>query len=161
MQFEVMSRQLARQYSYHTNIPKSIIISITDVESENNKFNRNSNIIAVCPVKFDDVEIGEKNCITKETAIKIIEFVNSYLNKVEKIVVHCEAGVSRSAGICAALMQIINGSDADIFDNPRFCPNMTCYRSIMENYYGSYNVEAADEKIKRNIAVWRKANGLD
>ena len=58
-------------------------------------------------------------------------------------------------------MHIINGNDNPIFDNPKFCPNMTCYRTVMESYYGSYNQKEADDKISHNIRIWREANGLD
>ena len=92
---------------------------------------------------------------------KIIEFINAYVDKVNKIVVHCEAGISRSAGVCAALMQIINGNDFEVFNNPRYCPNMSCYRTVLEAYYGSYDKEAADEKIAHNIRIWRVQEGLD
>ena len=158
MKFEVMSREKAKRMSFNPNIEDCIIISITDVESEYNKFNDNSHIKAVCHIKFDDVEKGEVNCIVRKDAEKIIGFVNDYIAIVDKIIVHCEAGVSRSAGVCAALMQIINGSDSQIFDSPSYCPNMTCYRRILETYYGSYDKEAADEKIKHNIEIWCQNN---
>ena len=161
MEFEVMSREKARKMSFNPNIPDCIIISITDTHSDRNHFAQNPHIRAVLNLKFDDVDFGENDCICSNDGIKIIDFVNKHLNHVDKIVVHCEAGVSRSAGVCAALMLIVNGDDSPIFDSARFCPNMSCYRTVLETYYGSYNKEAADEKIARNIKIWRIAEGLD
>ena len=161
MKFEVMSREKAKKMSFQTDIDDCIIISITDAIAPPNHFAINPHIKDVLHLKFDDCDFGESDCIQKSDGIKIIDFVNKNLDKVDKIVVHCEAGVSRSAGVCAALMLIINGSDNHIFDSYQYCPNMSCYRTVLETYYGSYDQEAADEKISRNIKLWRVAQGLD
>ena len=160
MKFEVMSRTNAKKMSCINDIDDCIIISITDAGSEPNHFNDNSHIKAILNVQFNDVEFGDSKCITYEQANNILKFVNDNINNVSKIIVHCEAGISRSAGVCAALMKIINDNDSPIFENPRFCPNMSCYRAIMEAYFGSYDEEVADEKIKYNIDIWKEANCL-
>lgn len=41
--------------------------------------------------------------MTKDQAFRIGHFVNLYAEEVEVFVVHCEAGISRSAGVAAAL----------------------------------------------------------
>lgn len=99
--------------------------------------------------------------MTRQDADNIIQFVNQHINEVEQIIVHCGAGISRSAGVCAALMMIINGDDSAIFDNGQYCPNMHCYRLVLESYFGYYDKEAAEEKYRRNIIEWRKAQDLD
>lgn len=161
MNFEVMSREKARHTSFNQNIEDCVIISITDTLSPDNEFADNRHIKGILRLKFDDCDFGEKNCIQKTDGVKIIDFVNNNINNIQKIIVHCEAGVSRSAGVCAALMFIINGSDNPIFDSYQYCPNMSCYRTVLETYYGSYDQEIADEKISRNIKIWKKAHGLD
>ena len=161
MEFEVLSRSNAKRLSYKPNIKDCIIISITDFGSNPNQFAENPHIKNVIKLQFDDVDFNDNNCITKTDGKKIIDFVNRYVNKVDKIIVHCEAGVSRSAGVCAALMHIINGDDSPIFNNPKFCPNMACYRTVMEAYYDFYNEEEAKSKIVRNIKLWKMANELD
>jgi hypothetical protein len=103
MEFEVMSREKARKMSFKPDIKDCIIISITDTEADLNHFAHNPHIRAVLNLKFDDVDFGEDNCITPGDGVKVIEFVNKHINHIDKIVVHCEAGVSRSAAICAAL----------------------------------------------------------
>lgn len=163
--FTVMSRSAAKKFSFG-NIPeKTIIISITDVGSEDNRFNRQSNLVDVCRVKFDDVEKGEENCITKSDAQKIVDFMKKY-DDIQNVIVHCEAGVSRSAGCCAALMLACNGSDMEIFSNPVFCPNMTVYRTVLNTFMGVddtwvFPEEETTEKEEMNLALWRKANDID
>ena len=34
--------------------------------------------------------------------------------------------------LAAALMKYFNGDDSPIFDNPQYCPNMRCYRMVLE-----------------------------
>ena len=161
MEFSVFSHKGAEAYSFAPSKKNYILISITSVDVAP------ANICTTLPylkgilrLTFDDVECNEPNCMTTEDAMNIISFVNTHINDIEKIVVHCGAGVSRSAGTCAALMNIINGDDMEIFNNPKYCPNMHCYRTVLETYYGSYNKEAADAKIKQNIEVWKKAQDL-
>lgn len=163
--FTVMSRSGARRFSFGNIAEKTVIISITDVDSDNNRFNRQSNIVGICEVKFDDVEKGEKNCITKNDAQKIVDFMKRH-EDVPNVVVHCEAGVSRSAGCCAALMYIYNGSDMEIFSNPRFCPNMTVYRTVLNAFMGenddwTFPEEDANKKENLNIELWKKHNDMD
>lgn len=161
MKFQVMNRFTASEYSKNTNIPKTIIISITDIGSFENTFAQNDQIIDILRLQFYDCDFGDLGHITDEDGKKIIEFVNKYLKNIEQIVVHCEGGVSRSAGVCAALMKIINGNDWEIFNNAKYCPNMTCYRTVLETYFGSYDETEANEKLTHNIKIWRKANDLD
>lgn len=161
MEFKVLSREKARRLSFHSDIKNCIIISITDYDSTPNVFHQNHHIKAVIHIQFDDVEKGEEHCMTKQDAKIITSFVNRHIDDVEMIIVHCEAGISRSAGVCAALMKIITNDDSAIFDNPMYCPNMHCYRLMMEQYFGSYDEEEANEKLMKNIAAWRVKEGLD
>lgn len=161
MKFQVLSRENARRYSYMDDINKCIIISINGTDEELNQFNPNPSIIDICHVVFDDVEKDEPNCMTRADAEKILAFVNQHINEVDEIIVHCGAGISRSAGVCAALMLIINGSDEAIFGNGKYCPNNNCYRLMLESYFGYYDKKAADEKYRKHLILWRKEYGLD
>ena len=70
--------------------------------------------------------------ITSDDAEKILDFAEEYKNKVDLIVVHCNAGISRSSGAAAALSLIYNGDDNWIFKDLRYMPNMRVYRKILE-----------------------------
>ena len=161
MKFQVMSRANARKHSFDPAIDKCVIISINDTFIEANKFNNNPKIKSVCSLFFNDVEGRETGHMVREDADKIIEFVNNNLNDVDEIIVHCGAGVSRSAGVCAALMLILTGDDSAIFNDNRYRPNMHCYRLVLESYFGHYNKKAIDESLRRKIIEWRKLNELD
>jgi len=62
-------------------------------------------------------------------ADQILDFVSTYALDVDLIVVHCEAGISRSAGVASALSLIYNREDQYYFDH--YLPNMLVYRKII------------------------------
>lgn len=71
----------------------------------------------------------------KKDAVEILNFVGYYKDKVDLIAVNCEAGISRSAGISAALCVILNGPLSDMYYFANYCPNMLVYRKILDTYY--------------------------
>lgn len=131
MEFNVFSRSRAKKESYKLDKP-TIIISITDPDKDINVFAKNPNLVSVCRVSFDDTEpdvlLKGEVLMTAKDASKIKDFIMAYKDTVEQIIVHCEAGISRSAGTCAAIMKYMTGDDSQIFNSRRFCPNMHCYR---------------------------------
>ncbi len=138
MNFYVYSRQAAKRASYKINEP-TLIISITDSLLTPNSFARNSNIVSVCRVQFDDVT--EENIrpgevlMTEKDALKIKNYVLKYKDKVNSIIVHCEVGVSRSAGVMAAIQKYLTGDDSSIFSNGMFAPNRHCYELMLHTFF--------------------------
>ena len=171
MNIKVMSRSEAKRFTRShigLNNDKSkdqyLIISISDRYQEPPTFRYDPDLLGVCYLNFDDVEKGEKNCISEIDVYKLKLFLSGAFNKhthVENIIVHCGAGVSRSAGMAAALMKFYNNDDSPIFDNPKYCPNMTVYRMVLNSLMGDINEEEIKSKEEKNIMLWRKINGLD
>ena len=166
----ILNRKEAKKFSYESHDFKTAIISITDTDKADVIFEKNeaNGIKAVLRLKFDDVERDYKNehCITKEDAENIVKFVNKNKNKVDKFIVHCEAGVSRSAGVGAAIMKALNGDDWDVFKNPLKCPNMKCYRMVLNafidaGYFDEDPMEEIKFKEETNIAKWKEFNEID
>ena len=166
----ILNRKEAKKFSYESHDFKTAIISITDTDKADVIFDKNetNGIRAVLRLKFDDVERDYKNehCITKEDAENIVKFVNKNKNKVDKFIVHCEAGVSRSAGVGAAIMKALNGDDWDVFKNPLKCPNMKCYRMVLNafadaGYFDEDPMEEIKFKEETNIAKWKEFNEID
>ena len=67
-------------------------------------------------------------------ASSIVDLVDLH-PEAERIVIHCTAGKSRSAAVAAALHLVLNGSDAPIFGNARYRPNMLVYRLVLNAWY--------------------------
>jgi predicted protein tyrosine phosphatase len=159
MQIEVMSRSRAKKESFRTDIPSTIIVSITDIEKDSVKFNNNRSIKAICRVKFDDVDSGN-NAITEQQAKQITEFIKKNQHKAERIIVHCEAGICRSSGVAAAIMKWIDGDDMPIFKDGRFTPNMKCYRMVLNAFFIEENEEEIQNKEQTNITAWKAVNDI-
>jgi len=130
---EIMSRTGIEVFSRQEHMEKIAVISISDIDKESPYiFNNPANgIIEQLRLHFDDVDLGQPNCITEEIAGRIAAYIFSLQNVVDKIIVHCEAGISRSAGVGAAIMKYLCDDDWAVFANPRFRPNMICYRKVL------------------------------
>ena len=48
------------------------------------------------------------------------------------LIVHCDAGMSRSAGVAAAVTEAEGGDSGEIFDSPYYDPNLHCYSVLLE-----------------------------
>jgi predicted protein tyrosine phosphatase len=66
----------------------------------------------------------------KEHAAKILDFVNKHWDEAELFMFHCEAGMSRSPAIAAAIMKIKGLDDSVWF--ARKTPNAHVYRVLLE-----------------------------
>ena len=147
MEFAVMNRHLAYKYAYTDHVETSAIISISSVDRDkpNLPIRRANGIKTILYLYFDDVESGP-NAITHDDAKQIILFAdNAAKMKVDRFIVHCEAGVSRSAGVCAAVKKYLGYDDDDIFDNPKYFPDMRCYRTVLDCGFQSGNVKQTEE----------------
>lgn len=142
MKITVMSRQKAIEYCSEAHRVKSAIISISDPRVEydaapqKTQENKVAGILRLC---FSDADrpgvdvygnvVSESDLLSDNDAEKIARFVNRY--KDINIIVHCDAGISRSAGVAAAIMSYLWRDDSEIFDSPRYYPNAWCYRKVL------------------------------
>lgn len=80
-------------------------------------------------IAFKDSEFRGREGISPNQAKSIVEFVASH--SVDKILVHCEVGHSRSPAIAAAIANIFNnGEDREFFLEP-FTPNRLVYDMVL------------------------------
>jgi len=115
MNIQVFNREAFEHYKTdHSHIA----ISITDPNSKPAKFiNEKNSLLNQLELQFYDLDKDtevfpySRFVFTQADAKKIIEFVIKYENIVDTILVHCEAGISRSAGIAGALSLIYNNND--------------------------------------------------
>lgn len=127
--------------TFSASIPYSVI-SITDPEKEEADIYQSPFRRSVLRLKFHDIAGTKSNepknlqttdeiVMTKEHALSILNFVRDNLRDVGLIVCQCEAGVSRSAAIAAALSKIFN--DEDDFFFKHYWVNRWVYNLILEN----------------------------
>ena len=135
MKIMVMNRKEVVDFCKHPHLAQFIIISISTPHVEYSEFpfcTATNNVIDICEVQFFDLDNTypiKKGLMEFKDAKKIAEFVSYYKDKI--IIVHCDAGQSRSAGVAAALSKYYNNDDSEYFDNPRLTPNMWCYKLML------------------------------
>ena len=95
----------------------------------------NKNIINVAYVQFDDIDSSEtingETPMSKSDAKTIVDAFMKYKDRVEQIIVHCDAGYSRSPAVAAALAKALGMSDEVYFSSGQYCPNRHVYRMMM------------------------------
>ena len=134
MNVMVMNREQAKRFSFQMHDFQSAIISITDPDKSIVLFNRSdgNGIKFISRFTFWDEEEDKYGCISEEQAKKIADDVRTAeCFHIDAIIIHCEAGKCRSAGVAAAILKALTGDDTRIFDNPQYTPNMKCYRMVL------------------------------
>lgn len=134
-----MARKILEKNINNFDVP-TIIISIRSIGDNPPKklfLHSNPQVKDFITLAFDDVTIYYQGYypITRQQARKIARFVMRYKDSVEQIVVHCDAGISRSAGVAAAIAKYLNGNDDDFFVRSPYRPNMTCYSEVLFSLY--------------------------
>lgn len=112
-----------------------VIISITSHPSDVARLRINDMCRGVLRLSFPDAEVpsdvhAEANLFSQAHAAEIWTFTQRHLSEIERIIVHCDAGVSRSAAVAAALARALNDDDTEFFGG-RYKPNMRVYRLLL------------------------------
>ena len=91
-------------------------------------------------LQFDDVDnenVAGCTPMDETQAQLIADFVDEFrATDANRLIVACSAGISRSAGVAAALhealgWEIRNAYESDVFSDGKFSPNMRCYRMTL------------------------------
>ena len=155
MKFLTLSEKEIKSTLYNRIQDKHIVISITSEDSNEIIIPPNRDRISQLHLKFDDVsDITEKFLFfTRAQAIEILEFVEKYINQVSLIIVQCQAGLSRSVAVAAALSKIINYTDDGIYT--RGIPNMFVYTTLLDTFFSNPNWIGEFPKVtyRRNQAM--------
>ena len=114
-----------------------IVISIADPGSPQPKIRPSGLCRGILRLRFHDAEPvagfiapPEIKQMTQRQAQAIWQFVQKHLSDIKVIVVHCEAGMSRSPAVAAAICKSLGGDDSKFFQE--FQPNMLVYRLVLE-----------------------------
>src|SRR6185436_3516388 len=139
MEIIILNEESAKVYKENRN---HIFISIQDPNKEFIELPSNINRIGYTHLRFSDLDKyipNERNInqflfnsAQAETILNLVGF--GYSQGIEVVYISCVAGISRSAGVGAALSKIYNNDDSYFFN--RYLPNMLVYRTILNTYYG-------------------------
>lgn len=87
---------------------------------------------------FDDEEIGEENVISAEQAEDIARFIRDRVfapdSCVNRLIIHCEMGKSRSAAVAAATVRWLGEDDMGFFTSNVYHPNKTVYCRMLDAF---------------------------
>lgn len=78
----------------------------------------------------DTLELGKPDSFTSSLAVKILDFVEQMWDEAEVFLIHCEAGLSRSPAVAAALSRIYYNDDGPWFELD--FPNGLVYQLLIE-----------------------------
>lgn len=118
---------------------KHIVISIQDPNYDFVKLPEQISRLAWLGLHFYDLDKDtevfpySRFVFKSEQAKEILKFVEDWKDSVDLICVNCCAGISRSAGVAAALSKILNSDDSYYFKH--YLPNMLVYRKLLTKYY--------------------------
>lgn len=136
IQLLVLGREEIKDFTFEKPY---LIISVTDPKNTDAEIVHSSNLVEILRLTFDD--IGKPNkfqfenstdvLMNSEQAKQILGFVKENLSKVNLIVCQCEQGMSRSAGIAAALSKILQSEDEYFLKN--YWANRWVYELLIES----------------------------
>ena len=137
--YKIMSRESCERYCKQKHQKSSIIISIKsswDRIVPKIIMNSTNLVKDVLFLSFDDIDMEDnpKFAMTEKDGKKIADFVNQYYASVDQIIAHCDGGISRSAGVIAAIMRVKEGKDDTVFNSRTKHPNMTCYLMTLKGF---------------------------
>ena len=136
MEFFVYSRPAIEAVPAH-DVPH-VVISITTTAEERARIPQSAECRGILRLWFPDADSAvdgylEDDLFSTTHADRIWKFVLRHRPDISRVVLHCDAGMSRSPGVAAALAKILVGDDSQFFT--RYRPNMRVYRTLLEHYY--------------------------
>ncbi len=127
----VYSRAAIERVAPH-DVPH-IVISITSAPEDVARIPASPMLVGILRLSFADVESAGDDprlvVFSEEHARSIHDFVVAHQGEIERILVHCDAGVSRSPAVAAALTRAFGQDDAPWFE--RYRPNQRVYRGVL------------------------------
>jgi len=134
MQIYVYSRNAIRAAQPH-EVPH-IVISISSSAADEAPLRKNENCRGILRLAFPDADaptdlFPESVLFSEADAARIWSFVREHQSAIERILIHCDAGVSRSAAVGAVLSKVFNGDDSEFFGG-RYRPNARIYKMLLE-----------------------------
>lgn len=145
MEFFVYSRGAIERLPPHD--VQHVIISITTTADDRAKLPTSAACRGVLRLVFPDFDEPAPNTPSAlagaEHARAIWDFIEQHLEGLERVVLHCDAGVSRSPAVAAALAKCLEGDDSEFFR--RYRPNMRVYRALLDEW----------NERQRTLARWR------
>lgn len=120
------------------------MISILSNPKESIKLENDPNRLFYLRMNFDDIDRDidrdidptKYRLFNQEDAKEILSFAKKIKNNVDAIVVHCEAGISRSPAVGLALAQLLDAKNQDRIEYRFPLYNRHVYNTILKTHFG-------------------------
>jgi predicted protein tyrosine phosphatase len=112
-----------------------VIVSVTSGDTDVAVLPSSSSCRGILRLVFSDIgeEAGVDGIVfTREHARTVWEFLERHRAAITRLVVHCDAGLSRSPAIAAAVAKAWLGDDNEFFR--RYLPNQHVYRTLLAEW---------------------------
>lgn len=123
---------MERKLNNHEIGDDTAIVSFADSEDEFINFPKNTNVLKI---PFSDIRpyttVEEHYANLLPEAPKIAEFIDTNLKKNRNIICQCDYGVSRSAGLAAAIMEHYKHEGIKVFADYRYTPNQFVFNKVL------------------------------
>lgn len=94
----------------------------------------NESIRHIVYLQFDDIDTAESvhglKPMSNEDAERVVDALLQCVDEISQIIVHCDAGYSRSPAVAAALAKAIGESDEEFFGHD-YCVNNHVYTTLL------------------------------
>ena len=112
-----------------------VIISITSSPDDVARLRSTPACRGILRLAFLDADAAsdshaEAALFSEEHAARVWSFVREHRAGIERIIVHCDAGMSRSPAVAAAISKALTGDDTEFFGG-RYRPNLRVYRTLL------------------------------
>ena len=118
------------EYAENGAPERQALISIMDHKRDARERFPAPRVLRLCFEDAMDADNGQ-NLITAEQAEAVCRFVLREKDEIDTLIVHCTAGVSRSAAVAAAVRKGLGESDEEIWNDPRYCLNGLVYTVVL------------------------------
>lgn len=150
-----------------------IIISINDVGDTEPNIPLDKNTMDITTLFFEDIgdlaccfgkSPKEASCRCKEhtdlfftpgQADQIWAFVFRHFSTIQSIVVHCAAGISRSAGVASALCWCLDGKGG-VFNHPPFSPNRFVEELLIRRWKEVWHKRFGEQPFEQEERIWKE-----
>lgn len=118
-----------------------VVISITTSPTDEARIPPSPQCLGILRLAFFDSDLppdeeGPDGLFSQSDARRIWDFVFAHHGQLRCIVLHCNAGLSRSPGVATALAKVLRGDDQEFF--LRFRPNRRVYLTLLAVYQAEY-----------------------
>lgn len=141
MNIVILNKSKAERLSYTDYLSDKVVISIRNPNDKKAEFNPgNSTIKDVLYLDFYDISIESQDVfrgyisMCEEDAIQGRDFVTKWKDKVDALWIHCDMGISRSAGVAAGILEAFGKDTSHIFNSKIYYPNMLCYQKTLNAF---------------------------